>query len=833
MRNVANISIVENRSVLTAPSGVRWDVWVQKYFETQNYLRVRQGSAFLTFGQLVKFPSCYVFDLFIIAYAEDVEAAENLAPQLDGECERIRRALLQGRSLFQGISVQKHHFITLHKPCIRHSYEKNGMPVGFSIRPLILVREGELWDYYSGQTRRVDILSLDKEGLNIYLTRHRESLNSRRPDLLNQSKYLYWRISNSLIDHGHIPLIALWVIYFFCTIFQVSSPLTLGNMIALTSLLYGGFVAFNYYSYLTFQKRRVRELREVDLHQVSPAQSQYHRSSPYQEEIVVVEESPTHELASPGETQDNVPAFVDLTPPPAEVAPPRNQAGRRDIARYFKSRIHTKIGKIVCLHNTKMMMEYGGFLLRNVLIWLVWGDQADIQCRDPIRQLLHKAMQLRPDMPRFEELRFWVTKIETRTPFTLDELQPFKKFLLYYLYDLQLLPPHLVQTVEKGNQRSIEIPSFKLDPSSTGGVISSEIKDQLEDLSAIVENSEKVVLCDSETQHNSPPPTPPNFETATLPVSVHLDLAGLPAGFLRKIRNEERNGIYCLLIIEEDSPSNQEIKIQFDAATKDLDVSARNYMSIETVDDPNLKMKLKNTVLPVIVIGCGKNEQIIPYGKKGDDARLFAVVDSFKVPPCNITLREKVPSEEKGSNCISIPPPPLPPQISFQNEDNSIMEQSLKNIQKGSILLDGSNLVFVIADVKKDKVARLSCIFDVLKELESWGITRNQLVVYFDANIEYKLKDPGEKRKLKELLKDDMFRQAPAGMQADTSLIRVAEKLQRRFIVFSNDMFRGKPKWFRSHRIGVGYDPGVGIYLGVDTLETLLDTYHGKNAQRK
>jgi hypothetical protein len=149
---------------------------------------------------------------------------------------------------------------------------------------------------------------------------------------------------------------------------------------------------------------------------------------------------------------------------------------------------------------------------------------------------------------------------------------------------------------------------------------------------------------------------------------------------------------------------------------------------------------------------------------------------------------------------------------------------------KRSILIDGSNIAFLIQDqYKNNSGASLDPIFALIEELEqTYGISRDKVMVFFDANINHKLKrNAAEIHRLTEGMRQGLFRTVPPGTHGDDSLIQIGKRLQQKFIVLSNDMFRNKWQWFQPHRIAVGLDTADKPFLAVETPQDLFKAYYG------
>ncbi|NVM30029.1 MAG: hypothetical protein HWN65_14395 [Candidatus Helarchaeota archaeon] len=863
-------SVVEDQSVSPAAAGVNWNALIQRFLEGQGYKRILHQSTFLNFAWLLKFEGYYVCDLMIVGFAEDVEGAEAIVPRLDMECARIRRALLRGRPFQWGTSVKEHHFITLHKPLIQHSYECDGLPVGFLIRPLILVHEEDQWDYFSGSTSRVDVLSLDSQALNRYMERHKEEIRARHASLVNLGKYRYHKLSNYLLDYGHYPLIIAWIVYLFFAIFQSTLPISLGGMIALTGLIYGSFVGFACLSYWLFQHQRATELQEVAHYHATRHQGQVPRPTANGALVELVVDASTDPINAPAaETAPDLRA--EPSQDQAEFFDPDDRGivgqGVHSHDQYYASRIKRSIRKIHRLHQSQEILVEADTLLRNVFCWIIGRGQQHIPRNDPLPNLLGLARHDGVIAQRFDMLLFWVRKITTKTPFANGEVVSIKNDLIGLLGDLRMLPPGLKVDAQEPAQGTQPPTTAAGDaPTPPTEVAAPTIQEQIADLREQVE------------QMPSPPPLPelpaeshrpaPNFDAATLP---HLDIPQMSAEDIMVMQQSESNGIYCRLHLEAASPNVVEIVDRFNYDLCDADV-IKGYHYIDPNDPPQL---LSSTPPPYVVVGCGMHKQDIPYGEDGDGARVRAVVASFQKPSCSFSLREKGAADPKSegdeepakANPITIEPPPVPKPVrmpenaayreagqasvrsSLSQDVNgkSLLERNLPEFCPGSVLIDGTNLVYLHSDIKRardptlEKTPTLDCVFEVLEEIAALGIPQDRVAVYFDANIYRVLgkNGPVDKR-LAEYAERGLFHVVTGGTEADSNLVSVSNKLGGKFLVISNDRFRekvdregnvtrqAKPVEFRKHRVAVGVGgPGNHAYLVIESVSDLLNAFYG------
>ena len=877
---MANTSIEESRSVPPSSldgSEANLPRLSEIFLLRRGYTRLSQGVSHVTYGQFRNFSESdqtkyFTYDILILAHAENVEAAMALIPRLDAECERLRHGLLQGKSIQRDISVKKHHFITLHKPYTCHSYEVDGCPVGFALRPLILVQEPDQWEYFAGETARVDVLSFDGHMLDLYLERRKETLKSAQPHLLNLAKYRYWKVGKALLNYGHYPLILAWIAYFMFTIFQLPFPLAMSGMVASTVVIYGVCLGLTFLTYRQFKQAHVKELQETAVHQVTPARTTNHSPT---EDVQVVVEEPTESVEPdllPIDAQFTTEAPQSQSPslPELKVAPVPEHNGDRRRDRYYVTRIQTSIRAVLHAHASQPIIKQGSNLLRNTFCWLIGQTQRDIPRNDPLSSLLSQAQHDGRVAQWLDSLVFWAKKIDAKTPLDQQEIKDFKKFLLLFLFDLRLLPRDLHQTVRQSHaadQQRPQPPRRDPLPDTSSELQGNRIQEALEDLRDHVERAATDPPAPLRLEPS--PPEVPNLEVATL--SFHTGVAGISARDLRKVRERDQNGIFCTLFLEITNPDAADILTRFEACTKDLPVVHRNHIDLCKLNDPALKQEIQGHTGPVVMIGCGKNRQVIPYGERDDDVRLPRVVMSFLQPEGHVSLRERtshirreVPSrdslrenDKEDEMNVSIPPPPKPISLPPLSKDSTPSHpspsppaetpnpvgdstsaqplrdtqdhmNSLESFPRGSVLMDGSNIVFIIQDHHQDKSGpKLECVFAVLEELEKIGIPRQTVAIYFDANIEYKL-SPSDKHRLEEGIKEGQFRRAPPGTKCDVTLVQMGDRLSREFVVISNDRYRDMPNWFPGHRVGVGCDWRDDTpYLAIKSKQDLLNAYYG------
>ncbi len=166
----------------------------------------------------------------------------------------------------------------------------------------------------------------------------------------------------------------------------------------------------------------------------------------------------------------------------------------------------------------------------------------------------------------------------------------------------------------------------------------------------------------------------------------------------------------------------------------------------------------------------------------------------------------------------------------LRSKEKLMMKLHLPFFKPGSVMIDGSNLAYLYKDNKVIKGPSIRCIDAVVNTILSYGIPRNLIAIYFDANFRHKLEEENASE-LSEYLKriaECQFREVPTKTEADTALIQGGRKLGQ-FIIVTNDGFRKKPDWIKPHRVGVGLHlPDNEPYLAVDSIEDLISAFYGK-----
>jgi len=162
-----------------------------------------------------------------------------------------------------------------------------------------------------------------------------------------------------------------------------------------------------------------------------------------------------------------------------------------------------------------------------------------------------------------------------------------------------------------------------------------------------------------------------------------------------------------------------------------------------------------------------------------------------------------------------------------QVDDELIINSNLKYFQRGCIMLDGSNIAYLIQNRRRDNSGpRLSTVEEVMQKILDLGIPRDRIMIVFDANIEHVL-PPLESQKVRQYEKEQIANIAPSGTKADKVILCMAEQLRRKFIVFSKDTYKDRPTWFRCHRIAVTLDPEEHPILLFSNTQDLIHAFHG------
>ncbi|MHA1359364.1 MAG: hypothetical protein ACTSRC_14720 [Candidatus Helarchaeota archaeon] len=911
---MANISLVEGPNIPFQMVNTNNTNLLLRFFEKYGYRPLRRDSDLKYFTKIYAFDKYAICDILIYSVVDTINSAEELIPQIDGELQHLRRAILLGKPLFRNLSIQKHHFMTLHKQYARYSYQTRSaskLPVGFLIRPIILLQEEQRLDYLMGRTSRIDVISIDSHSLKYYMQRHREYLESKSVQF-NLKKYRYWRISRWMIDYGHIPILSVWIFKLICDIIQFGFPFKLVSMIPITIFWYSSYISAIFIFYSTFKKLQMRELQDTAV--ASPT---------------IVRDVP-HAAASLGIVEHNNPISLP-SPPAAESSSSEGQS------KAIKARIKEYASLLLTLHNSKMLLSQGQRLLALVFHWIAEQEQlagsATLSLMD-----LFKLVKQHPIISKFNaKLRTWVAKIYMQTPFTQTELKLFKKFIVCFLYELQLLPDDIQAAVKEKiltrtqvaeNASTSTLPQLISQPLSsdpqdllTHQVSEPSVPNTQQNRVASLDQpisleqkeqslSTKLELVDvNEREILELPKQEANLDRDSLhkePLQSRTPMITSP--YIRLMQKHEGNGVYCMLYYNPSDPQSAHHVEQYDAFMEGMDIRA-NHIDPEILrSDPNLKLQFEGHDPPAVMIGLGLNHTIIPFGRIGDDTRLHSLIKEYrqkyyavieKNSPDQIT--EKTVKEgpnsaigniensvvqiadetvEEGPNRAientensavqgnfmpesltgsstsdSIVKPPVDnAELEMEKGTLGVDEQSLfleeirreldeklnlryhlKYFPPASVMIDGMNVAYLYKDAHLTDGPSVKCILKVIKLVTDFGIPRDRIAIYFDANFIHLLKKLNAKhelKKYKELVKQGVFYEVPSETQADTAFIQAGHRLKR-FIVITKDAFNDKPEWFRRHRVAVGLHADHVPYLAVDSIKDLILKFYGKKLPKQ
>jgi len=603
---MANLSVAASPPILASEPQVNEQALIQRFFEVHGYALLRKESDHALYVRLddadgQKYCIC---DLLIVAYM-DAERVQAMVPKMDALAEQIRRTLLRGKPVHKDASIQKHPFMRLHRPLIQYSTTYNSKPVGYLIRPLILVPERDLWDYQMGSTTRIDVVSFEGKTLNYYVQEHLEELKNTDARVMDLKKFYYPRIAQKVLGYGHYPLIGLWLLNFFYAIFQVPFPLDLGGMILLTVFLYGGLLGTVYLLHQMFKRALEAELQE-------PAPFQSTRSTPSLPTSVVLEE-----VGEPGLTNSNT----------MEASPPQNVGPSEHKATLdLRATIDSLIKKVIVNKEPEKFNDRSQQLLRDAFHYILEANKQEIPRNSPNLLDLLKLVRTHSAISSiYRPSAFWINKLLTQTPFGPDELVSFKRYLLGLLYKLRLLPDELDQAVKKtirgeptpDKSRAPPIPPI-LEPSE-------ECIPKLEE--APIRSTHETGA--NEASKDGKKEDPPDIEVDS---QSFIEIPEVNAYQFRRMREKESYGAYCALIIDKRAPDFLKVTQQFEAGTKNYDIN-RVFINIDQLDDSFLEREIAASPIPAIAIGCGSNTQTVSYGAgTGDAARLHSLIISYLAP---------------------------------------------------------------------------------------------------------------------------------------------------------------------------------------------------------
>ena len=667
VRNMANVSIAEPSVILPLGTQVNEQALGQTLFTTRKYVIFRRESGYTLYGRLQessnkKYDLC---DLLIVSRTAS-DKVEEAVPKMDTIAEHLRRELLNGKSPSKDILVKKHPFMRLHRPLIQFSFIHNARPVGFHIRPLLLIQDRkEVWDYYMGATSRVDVVSFEGETLGYYLKEHAEVL--KNVQCLDFKKYSYPKIAQKLIAYGHFPIVIMWIIAFFSAMFQIPF-LGLSGMVLLTIFPYLGLLGIVYMLHQGFARTCRAELQESAPFQSTrstPCTPSAPQSDASTENLVLGEvvESPDSEkvLEVSEEREVIAPKFREL-PPIHQVSP--------------ITTIHQLINKVMAIKDPEDLSESATQLLSAVLHFVLEKNKQEIPKNTAKLPELVKLLRADNAFNLFyRSLITWATKLETQTPFEVTEMVNFKKFLLYLLYGLQLLPEQLAAIMKEGpptknasSNLSLSAPPAHMNPptQSVKAPTSRDATNTGLKVSKEVPPPEKVVL----------PEESPDIEVDS---QTFIEIPEVNRIQLQQMREKDPNGIYCVLVIDKKSPEFQEIAQEFELITKNYDDAHRVYIGADQID-PTLDRELCQTPLPAIMVGCGmSNRQILRYRGSPDDTRLNSIISNYVQRSVDINEDpDRTEGEAELAHKDYLPSAETENLISFKvKRDNSTEEENL------------------------------------------------------------------------------------------------------------------------------------------------------------
>ncbi|HUX99404.1 MAG TPA: hypothetical protein VMV49_07605 [Candidatus Deferrimicrobium sp.] len=196
----------------------------------------------------------------------------------------------------------------------------------------------------------------------------------------------------------------------------------------------------------------------------------------------------------------------------------------------IKLSITQAIPHILKIKESTPLITAGRDLFHNIFLLLLEKSQQSLTSHETLIDLLKKTRHYEVVQKFFNPIWLWVRKIETRTPFFSIEIRKFKKFLLLFLLDLDLLPTFLKDAI---------IPHIKLQESQTSPPQRSPplLNPQLDNMQKGAKQHEH------KEELRLPPPPVANFDVANIPFNMHVAISGPNASYLRKMREDERNGI--------------------------------------------------------------------------------------------------------------------------------------------------------------------------------------------------------------------------------------------------------------------------------------------------
>ncbi|MFX1293373.1 MAG: hypothetical protein ACFFD2_00745 [Promethearchaeota archaeon] len=862
---MVNISIIENQLIAPSEDTLNTEGLMQQILYQFKYTPIKQNSNFNHFVRIFRFKKYTICDILIITIAADMTAAEMHIMELDAQCQRIRRSIMFGKPILRSLQVQKHHFMRLKKSFSLYSYEYNDLPTGFLIRPLILLKQEDQWDYFMGQTTRVDVISQNRESFNLYMQQHQEHLESQQSSLINLKKFRYWKIACILLDYGHYPIIGFWIFDLICTLLDKSFPFKVGGMIFFTALFYSGFIGLTYLLYNSFKRCQINELQETaltiptpvkksDIEIVKPSLPQdIEFEELLQKKLIFTDELVAKEVPLP------MTHLIEQIPSQFTEFPNFNNKTNMNISsteRIYKSNIQKSLLLLLKLKDSKMLSIQVQDLLKKTFYWILNQTSQEIPKNATLPELLKVARDNNTVKKFLNLLKLWIGKLDTQTPFTQDEISSFKKFLLEFLYELKLLPHELALIVERKLTSTTNHKNINEKPKNEQTEI-EELKKKTKDLKN-QKNENNIKPAENLTQV----PTP-SLEITSVPQNIHSEISEINVSHLQVIRKNDLNSIYCTILVDTLDANTQDILYQFNACTKDLDIK-RNYIDIQWSNNKIVKQEFNGHQPPAVLIGHGLNSQVIPFNEIGDNARLHSIIKNYFQSKSQIILKEKRKNEDTNNNqkdsiinnqLVKAPSSsgaskiphnlekkiiPKETQLSDHSPNILLNQQQIDYIiaisthltffEPGCVMVDGSNVTCLYKDYKINSGPDLDCVLQTVEAIIALGIPRDRISIYFDSNFhKYKLKDyPKEQQKFEKYKNQGIFHIVSSRTEANTAFIQRGMRLKKRFIVVSKDQFKNKPDWFRSHLVGVGLSPNNTPYLVVNSPKELIMAFYGK-----
>ncbi len=146
---------------------------------------------------------------------------------------------------------------------------------------------------------------------------------------------------------------------------------------------------------------------------------------------------------------------------------------------------------------------------------------------------------------------------------------------------------------------------------------------------------------------------------------------------------------------------------------------------------------------------------------------------------------------------------------------------------RGIAIIDGDNIVDLLKDHGIQDHSSIKPVEDVIFLLYNYGISQEQLFIFFDAKIPYQIPTV-EQDRLTYGINKKLYQILPFTVNWYDFFIMLAESSERRFIIISNDTFQTLPSWFQDHRIGVGLRNNKHISLSIKSRAELDQLTLGK-----